>query len=327
MRAALTVRTLTQPKVLYIAGCGRSGTTILDNVLGQIDGFLSTGEVHFLWKRGLKDGRLCGCGLPVPECETWRRIIRTGFGRLSPVCLDEILEQQASEMRTRNVVRLWLDARRGKSPRYAKPLATLYHGIQTATGSRVIIDSSKYPADAIAALTLDDIDVYVLHVLRDPRAVAFSWSRRRLSPGKQHGDGMLRRIGWFRSTVAWVSLNLLIDSTVRHCSPRCHFLRIRYEEFASDPSGTVDRIVRFLGEPDCADLFDGRSTVLLGESHTASGNPSRFKTGRVAITRDDEWLIAMPAHHRIAISFLSAPFLSYFGYKFRSHRTRIPLSV
>jgi len=34
-------------KVLYIAGWGRSGSTILDNVLGQLDGCFSTGELNY----------------------------------------------------------------------------------------------------------------------------------------------------------------------------------------------------------------------------------------------------------------------------------------
>ena len=40
-------------KILYVAGWGRSGTTLLDNVLGQVEGFVSTGELHNIWQRGL----------------------------------------------------------------------------------------------------------------------------------------------------------------------------------------------------------------------------------------------------------------------------------
>lgn len=38
-------------KVLYVIGWGRSGSTILDNVLGQLDGCFSTGELHYFWER------------------------------------------------------------------------------------------------------------------------------------------------------------------------------------------------------------------------------------------------------------------------------------
>ena len=43
--------------VLYVAGAGRSGSTLLDNLLGQIPGFFSAGELRYVWERGLIDGR------------------------------------------------------------------------------------------------------------------------------------------------------------------------------------------------------------------------------------------------------------------------------
>ena len=46
--------------VLYIAGTGRSGSTVLANILGEVDGVFAAGEVRYLWQRGLKEGRLCG---------------------------------------------------------------------------------------------------------------------------------------------------------------------------------------------------------------------------------------------------------------------------
>ena len=68
-------------KVLYIAGSGRSGSTILDRILGQLDGFFSVGELCNLWDRGLLAHRKCGCGVPVDQCPTWTGILATGFGR------------------------------------------------------------------------------------------------------------------------------------------------------------------------------------------------------------------------------------------------------
>ena len=37
---------MNRPKVIYIMGCGRSGTTILDIILGNHSGFLSLGELN-----------------------------------------------------------------------------------------------------------------------------------------------------------------------------------------------------------------------------------------------------------------------------------------
>jgi hypothetical protein len=51
--------------VLFVVGSGRCGSTLLDILLGQIDGFFSTGELHSLWWAGILEGRRCGCGLAV----------------------------------------------------------------------------------------------------------------------------------------------------------------------------------------------------------------------------------------------------------------------
>lgn len=66
-------------KVLYIAGWGRSGTTILDNVLGAYASVFSVGELYFLWQRGLGQNRHCGCGEPLPSCPLWREVLDLAY--------------------------------------------------------------------------------------------------------------------------------------------------------------------------------------------------------------------------------------------------------
>ena len=63
-------RETTRLKVLYLLGSSRTGSTLLDNILGEFDGFFSAGEVRFLWRR-LLENRRCGCGQPIGGCEVW----------------------------------------------------------------------------------------------------------------------------------------------------------------------------------------------------------------------------------------------------------------
>ena len=49
------------------------------NQLGQVDGFFSAGELMFLWRRGLIEGRLCGCGLPVRDCDVWTGVLDRAY--------------------------------------------------------------------------------------------------------------------------------------------------------------------------------------------------------------------------------------------------------
>ena len=43
------------PRVLFIAGTGRSGSTLLERLLGQIPEVAPLGEVVHLWERGVID--------------------------------------------------------------------------------------------------------------------------------------------------------------------------------------------------------------------------------------------------------------------------------
>jgi hypothetical protein len=52
----------------------------------------------------------------------------------------------------------------------------------------------------------------------------------------------------------------------------------------------------------------------LNKAHTASGNPLRFATGKVAIRGDERWRAAMPAAQRRTVTALTLPLLSHYGY-------------
>jgi len=58
-------------RVLYIGGWGRSGSTLLDLILGQAPGLFSAGEVREIWQSGLAENRLCGCERPFRDCSFW----------------------------------------------------------------------------------------------------------------------------------------------------------------------------------------------------------------------------------------------------------------
>src|ERR1700682_2367993 len=62
-------------KVLFLAGKGRSGGTLLANLLGQIPGYFNVGELNRLGDGGLVENYRCGCGVPVRECATWCAIL------------------------------------------------------------------------------------------------------------------------------------------------------------------------------------------------------------------------------------------------------------
>jgi hypothetical protein len=62
------------PIVLYIAGFGRSGSTVLTNLLGEADGVFAAGEVLQFWRAMSTETCICGCGRAIKECSVWQGV-------------------------------------------------------------------------------------------------------------------------------------------------------------------------------------------------------------------------------------------------------------
>src|ERR1022692_3637443 len=61
---------------------------------------------------------------------------------------------------------------------YISYYARLYAAIIKVSGCELVVDSSKHPSLAHCLRWLPDVDLRVLHLVRDSRAVAYSWSRQ-----------------------------------------------------------------------------------------------------------------------------------------------------
>lgn len=300
-------------KVLYIVGWGRSGSTILDNVLGQLDGFFSTGEMHYLWDH-IQEKRPCGCGISIDECPVWSKVSAAVLGdrERHGVSIPDILEWQQQVMRLRHTPRLLrTDGANLPSPlnSYVSLMSSLYPEIGRVTNSRVVIDSTKRPPDAALLRLIPNIDAYVLHLVRDPRAVAYSWQRR-----KQQLDRPtdMDRYGTFASSVNWLLWNAAAEWIRRHMD-RSRSLLLRYEDFISSPQTWIQRIVDLAGESVEQLPVEG-SVASLDKNHSVAGNPRRFDTGRVELRRDDEWRGKQSLASRSLATAISLPLLPRYRY-------------
>ena len=90
-------------KVLNITGWGRSGSTILGSILGEIEGFFYAGEIRNIWNRVLIENRLCGCGVPFKECKIWNSIFFNAFGGTENIDPQKMRKLLKSYTRTRHI--------------------------------------------------------------------------------------------------------------------------------------------------------------------------------------------------------------------------------
>jgi hypothetical protein len=298
--------------VLYIAAHSRSGSTLLDRMLGQIEGFVSLGEVRHLWQRGLVEGQRCGCGVPFGNCPFWGAVLPAAVGGMHPSLGREIATQ------LREVDRAWRVGRLGLARRFAfasdptlrgviKVLGSLYAEVHRVGNARVIVDSSKAPSYGLLLSLVPGIRLHFVHLVRDSRGVAYSRLRRN-SRGELHWKSEDLLVA--RTALEWSAVNGLSWALKNSLS---HSL-LKYEELISDPAGTLRRISVAAGQgtPELPFLQDDR--ILLGTDHTVSGNDMRFEQGWITLSHDDEWRRRLRPRHAHLVTAMTWPWLKRYGY-------------
>lgn len=305
---------LEKTKVLYIAGWGRSGSTILDNLLGQVEGLFSAGELCYVWDQDLFENGICGCGKPLEECEVWGRVLAEKD--VSRIDAREMTRLQNGGLRTRHLP-LMLAPRgeaslRSRLEEYPENLGRFYGAIRRVSGARVIVDSSKTPAYGYALGMAPEIDLHVVHLVRDPRATAYSWLKNKRQPDR--GElGYMDRFTPAKSSLMWTVWNAAAQLFWGRREGR--YLRLRYEDLVSTPREALERILEMVGEGDRSVLpFVRGREVDLAPTHTVAGNPNRFGTGAVELRLDDAWDRRMRLRDRALVTLLTLPLLARYGY-------------
>lgn len=305
----------TSPTVLYVGGWGRSGSTLLERVLSQSAGTLALGEVVHLWERGVRLNQLCACGTPFHDCPFWSRVGTDAFGGWDRVDLDRVAHLAEAVDRQRRIPQ---SARRtpnaafaAQAVEYASGFRKIYAAAAAITGAQVVIDSSKEIPTALALSHLDDLDLRVLHIVRDSRGVAHSWSKVVERPETSDGEPM-PTFSPAKSTAFWLSGNLTVRGLVHRGVP---VSRLRYEDLVADPTGSIEAAWTALDLPGSPDIeMVDTHTIDLGPSHSVAGNPMRFRTGVTRLRADDAWRTEMSPRDRRIVTAMSYPVLKSFGY-------------
>jgi hypothetical protein len=314
-------------KVLFIVGKGRSGSTLLDLLLNRLDGWFGMGEFDRIWVK-VRDDLVCGCGERVVDCTVWGDVIREVLTRHRGCDPDdtEALRRAAADVHLescrvlsyRELPRLWF-APHARRPaivaRHIDLMTDLYTELAARTGARVLVNSSKWPGDPGLLGLLPPVDPFAVHLVRDPRAVAHSWTRHK-APDDPRAGHALRQDRVAVSAAGWVAKNLASEVSVRRLGPDHHLL-LRYEDLTADPARELARLADLVGEPPPPDDFLERCATTPAVNHTVGGNPDRLGRDRLRLARDDRWIAEMDERARVEAALVSAPLLRRYGYPVR----------
>lgn len=303
-------------RVVYLGGFGRSGSTLVERVLGSVRGWVNIGELVDLARSVAPRDELCGCGERFSRCGFWTEVGGRAFGGWSADVSARLAHLHRAAARQRHLPLLLREGRRPsvELADLRDAYGRIYRAVADVAGATVVVDASKGPALGLALAGSPAVDLRFLNVVRDPRAVSWSWTRSLVRPHDTSGTDRMWRIPAHRAAVQWSALQAEV-AAIERCT-RVPVARLRYEDFVDDPGGTLVPVTAALGLPlSSKDLPALHGEMLeLGASHGLSGNPSRFSTGAIELRRDDRWVRQMPARDRAAVVALTLPLLVSYGY-------------
>lgn len=301
------------PRVLFLGGSGRSGSTLIERLAGELPGVCAVGEIVHLWERGLLGNEPCGCGTPLLECPFWEAVGKEAYGGWDAFDAARMLELKAAVDRNRFIPELAAPRLRGSVARdvaaYVEAYRKLYAAVARVSGAELVVDSSKHASLAHALRWCPDLDLRVLHVVRDPRAVAYSWSKEL----RRNAAADMDTFTPAGAANLWTVMNLGFHLLAARGVP---LRRGRYEDFVAAPVSGLRQVAEFAGvhvtDADLGFLTPDRATLTV--AHTASGNPMRFVTGEIELRRDEAWRSRLPEGDRRRVTALTLPLLARYGY-------------
>lgn len=303
------------PTVIYIAGSGRCGSTLLERVLGEMPGHVNVGELIQLARHVAPHNDRCGCGQAFTDCPYWTAVGQRAFGGWDSSDLESVRELEGRVARQHYLRNPSAVERAGRADLAA--LGTWYERLLRAvaaeSGAACVVDASKEMRQALLFAGAG-IDVRVIHLIRDVRGVAFSMSKRHAqSQDPANKTEMTWRTAPALAAALWVG----VLSEEKHLRRRgVPVARMRYEDFVRQPREAIEQALGQLGRPvgpsALTHIGDGR--VTLPPSHGLSGNPSRFRHGELTLRPDDAWRDQMSRRDRLIVTMIGLRYLRrYYG--------------
>lgn len=307
-------------RVLYIGGMGRSGTTLLNRMLGELPGVCAVGEAVNLWRQGVVNNEKCGCGTLFHSCSFWRDVGAAAFGGWHRVDLGRVFALRSTRSRFRYAREASIapgslapDVRRAIEANNVL-YSRLYSAISQVSGCPVVVDASKHASLLSYLRHHEPLPIQLIHLVRDSRGVAHSFTKLRRRPESDDPASVMDRFSAAHTAMLWNLYNTSFFA-LRRLGVAYH--RLRYEDLVRAPRQRLREIAAAAGirADDKAFSFLGDGHVRLTGNHCVAGNPMRFQHGSVALCEDEEWVSLLSRRNRIAVTGLTLPLLIRLGYR------------
>ena len=302
--------------IAFIGGWGRSGSTLLARILGEVPDFVAVGEVRDVFLRGIIENRVCGCGNRFSECEFWQAVGDDAYGGWDKLSVERLKELRLATDKPWHVPALLRPGLRSKTDdaveEYGDIFRALYHSISGVSGSSYIVDASKIASYGAILHRTEGLNPYFIHLVRDPRGTLNSWMKQ------VHMTDDLDRVRYMPryNTLSGIARYLGYNTEMHAVGRKSKHMLMRYEDLVAHPEDNIRLALDFLGAEKDIDLsnFIDNDKVNLGMNHTIAGNPMRHSSGWIELNPDNAWRNKLSKSQQLLIGTLAYPLLKKYNY-------------
>jgi hypothetical protein len=302
-------------RVVYIMGFARSGSTVVNTFLGNSPDCLGVGELMTLTRPASDSTEYCSCGEPRDRCGFWGEVLDDWKRSCGAGSVRTYAQLQERYERFRRWPGLLATTRRPGSAfgDYSDLTVALYRSISAISGQPVVADSSKYPARAYSLSLMPEVDLRLIHLVRDPRAVAWSLRKRFKKDPKAGIQRNIPSRPAFQTALYWLLTSLQAEFVISRVGDG-RSINLRYEDFLADPVATGGMISR-LSDLDMSTVArQCVSSSLARMPHAVAGNRLRMSP-KVVLHPDFEWRELMPLGDRRAVERVGTLMMRLYGYR------------
>lgn len=273
-------------KLIYVIGSGRSGSTLLTRLLGNHSQIVDVGEIYNLknyFESAEEKTRYCSCGELLNTCVYWKDIKQE---------LKEILDEETPNLKDKYL------------PHFEKNNFHLFRLILQKTNKTIIVDSSKRFYRLKLLEKSDKFDVLILHLVRDPRAYAYSSLHEKEKIIENKIYIYLSVLKWLRKNL---SMKLLLGQ-------KSNYLMVKYEDFVANPDLEIAKVLQKLNLQ-----FEQKTTDLSfrdDSQHIFSGNHKVIAKQEAKISKDIRYIKNLTKSQWFISSVLALIGLITFNYSF-----------
>ncbi len=258
-----------KPEILYIMGCGRSGSTILEVLLTNNEGLAGVGEVTHIFRDGFIADTDCACGESTAQCAMWSAVRRGTDWRDREVrsaaeLFNRVESHRAFFFSFCSII--GADIRK----KYSEINELLFRTVGQVTGSNVVVDSSKYAGRALALSKVFPEKIRVICLTRSPAGILHAFQKQHKFEQKPKST--------FATLVYYLYVMLCCRIVMSSLGKRAYLLK--YEDLTRDPVSALKGIQEWSGYDlgQVQDLIKTEKELSVG--HIVTGNRLR-KLGKV----------------------------------------------